>query len=249
LISKCQKYTYASHLYLYGEKIDLIKESKILNYNPPDISLLMANYEIEENKIYSTSLSPTEIYIAYEKKSGNKVAIKELKKEKLRDSFKLEMARNELILHNSISKLSSNVVKVTDYFEDEKSFYLITEFCEEANYFEDTLENRYCPISDEKTLKAFAFDILSALKEIHKNNIIHCDIKPQNFFLFKNENVNTSNNSQYTEDNYEDYFLKLTDFGFSHFIPEGKDKTFMKFPFGTFQYIAPEITKVIIFIK
>lgn len=235
----------ASSLYYYGEKICLPKDSNIRFYNPSDINLLYENYKIDSKQIYKATLSATEIHVGYERQTGNKVAIKELKKSKLKD-FMQEFAKNELTIHDSMARVSANVCKVKDYFEDEKAFYMVMEFSDEPNYFEDMLENRYCPISEEKILKAFAFDILTALKELHKNNIIHCDIKPQNFLLFKNESMNMSNNnSSYGDESIiEDYFLKLTDFGMAHVIPEGCEKAFMKYPCGTFQYTAPEVTKV-----
>jgi len=223
---------------MYGEKLELKEDSKILNYAPDDTNKIYESYIVEEDKIYEASLSPSEVYLAIDKITGNKVAIKEVKKEKLKDNFIKEMAKNELIIHASMSQQSYNVVKIHNYYEDEKAFKIAMEFCEEGNYFEDILENRYCPISDEKTLKAYAFDILSALNEIHKCNIIHCDIKPTNFLLFKNY-PNT------VDDSYsEDYYLKLTDFGFSHVIPKGSTKAFMKLPCGTYYYMAPEITEV-----
>ncbi len=112
---------------------------------------------------------------------------------------------------------------------------------------------KYRPISDEGLLKAYALDILNGLNEIHKNNIIHCDIKPQNFLIFYDdeeienktlinesldENLQLSVTSLYTNS-----YLKITDFGLSHFIPSGQDKAYMKYRCGTFGYSAPEITK------
>ena len=175
--------------------------------------------------------------------SGLKVAIKELRKERLKEEYLQEMARNEFSIHSYLSKLSNNIVAVKDYFEDEKAFHLVMEFSEEPDYFEDLLENRYCPVADERTLKAYAFDILTGLKEIHRNNVIHCDIKPQNFLVFRNLSEEGETNAE-DDIEFEDYYLKITDFGFAHLIPQGNTKVFMKFPCGTFAYTAPEVTKV-----
>lgn len=109
---------------------------------------------------------------------------------------------------------------------------------------------RYCPISNERTLKAYCLDILNGLNEIHKNNIIHCDIKPQNFLIFKNEmdlsvEYTESENENNSIDSFDpNVFLKITDFGLSHPIPLGSNKTFMKFRCGTHYYTAPEIKNV-----
>ena len=96
-------------------------------------------------------------------------------------------------------------------------------------------------------------NILSALSVIHNNNIIHCDIKPDNFLLFRSENLVESlniddelslNSSDENEEMLE-RMIKLTDFGLSHRIPIGQSKAYLKFPFGSYGYTAPEIKSVI----
>jgi serine/threonine-protein kinase Chk2 len=235
---------YTDSISLYGLNFEINKVSKIFPYNPSDIATLPQNYKLDGKKIYSSNLSPGVVYSGYDKILESKVAIKELRKGKLNEEYQHEMAKNELAIHFSLSSISNNIVKVRDYFEDENAYYLIMEYSEEPDFFEDLLENRYCPVSDERTLKAFAFDILTGLKEIHKNNIIHCDIKPQNFLLFKNENSENNENDSIDEEYFDDYFLKITDFGYAHVIPNDSDKAYMKLPCGTFAYTAPEVTKV-----
>jgi len=100
-------------------------------------------------------------------------------------------------------------------------------------------------------LKAYALDILNGLNEIHKNDIIHCDIKPQNFLLFKNDKDVDDSEDYGSDVDYNsvdsfdpNQFLKITDFGLAHPIAFGNTKTFMKYRCGTFYYTAPEITNV-----
>lgn len=224
------------------------QNAHIFEYLPSDITLLFQIYKRDPSSIYVGNLSPSIIYSGKEVNSGIKVAIKELRKDRLKDQIMFGMVKTEFSIHSYLSKISANIVEVKDYYEDEKAFYLVMEFSEEPDYFEDLLENRYCPVSDERTLKAFAFDILTGLKEIHKYNVVHCDIKPQNFLVFKNlsqEKGEEIQNESLDEDvDYDDYYLKITDFGFAHVIPNGQDKVLMKYPCGTFSYMAPEITKV-----
>lgn len=82
-----------------------------------------------------------------------------------------------------------------------------------------------------------AFDILTALKELHSLGIIHCDIKPQNFLLF--------NNTGHSDDSFdENIILKLADFGLCHYINSQTGKALMKMACGTQGYKAPEVKNV-----
>lgn len=95
---------------------------------------------------------------------------------------------------------------------------------------------------------------MNGLNEIHKNNIIHCDIKPQNFLLFKNDldissEYNSENENNYSIDSFDpNVYLKICDFGLAHVIPSGSNKAFMKYKCGTFYYTAPEIKNVKLFL-
>jgi len=91
--------------------------------------------------IIPNGISPTIIHLAQDLNNGKMVALKELRKEKFKHDFNFEFARTELSIHYSLSKLSNNIVHVLDYYEDEKSFYLLMEYCDEPNYFEEILEN------------------------------------------------------------------------------------------------------------
>jgi serine/threonine protein kinase len=94
--------------------------------------------------------------------------------------------------------------------------------------------------------------MLNAINECHLNNVIHCDIKPQNFLIFNTAELGCSLSESLLDeqadisiDSYDpNCILKMTDFGLSHYIPHGMDKAFMKFACGTFPYRAPEIRNV-----
>jgi serine/threonine protein kinase len=112
------------------------------------------------------------------------------------------------------------------------------------------------PIDIEKQLLFYALDMLSAINTIHQHNIIHCDIKPQNFLLFNSkfssddelESFDKLDNSYHSDSSVSSFdendILKLTDFGLCHFIEDDKEKAYMERRSGTQQYMAPELTNV-----
>ena len=75
------------------------------------------------------------------------------------------------------------------------------EYSYDPEYFVDLLENVSCifklqritGIENEGLLKLFAYDILSAIKVLNSNGVIHCDIKPQNFLIFKQDDDEDGN--------------------------------------------------------
>ena len=128
-------------------------------------------------------------------------------------------------------------MKLLDYTESADEIILFIEFCNDANFFEVQLEQKKKEIKDEKLLKSWAKDILTALSVVHKENIIHADLKLPNLLLHRP--------SEEEEAKGQLPVVKLCDFGISQVItPQkfgGLKKALMKERSGTCGYIAPEI--------
>lgn len=124
---------------MYGEKIKCASPN-ILIYNPLNKKIFNESFELKKI-ICSNPLSPNTISLAKNLQNNQIAAIKEIKKEKLKKDYLHEFAKNELAIHYSLSKLSNNIVDAIDYFDDENSYFLAMEYCEEPNYFPDILEN------------------------------------------------------------------------------------------------------------
>ena len=76
---------------------------------------------------------------------------------------------------------------------------------------------------DEKIIANIIIQICLALKEIHKNNLIHRDLTPDNIFIDNNNNI------------------KIGDFGVSKILTETRNYT--QSQVGKEHYFAPEIVK------
>ena len=116
-----------------------------------------------------------------------------------------------------------NLIKMYDWSIDRKTcevsvlmehmpYDLRSYFSIEANY--KTL--------DEKLLKKIAFQILNGLNALHKNRIIHFDIKPDNILFDPETNL-----------------VKITDFTLSQYITYDTDKKNISNG-GTYQYMPVE---------
>ena len=116
-----------------------------------------------------------------------------------------------------------NVVKLFGHFEDNKYCYFIMEFISKGNVYNLlTLDKK--KLLSPKLVATIMKDVISATYFLHNMNppIIHRDIKPENVLL--NEGM----------------VAKLTDFGWSNYIQEEKER---KTVCGTPIYLAPEIIK------
>jgi serine/threonine protein kinase len=121
-----------------------------------------------------------------------------------------------------------NIVKMIMYAVDEKNEYLVLEKLDGnlRNYhvFKDyffTSEESYCYLQQ----------MASALAYLHKKDIIHHDVKPENILI--------NLNNRYDEDS-EYHIIKLCDFGFSLKIEEAEK---YRGVYGTTDFVSPESIK------
>ena len=73
-----------------------------------------------------------------------------------------------------------NVLKIFEYFEDDRYYYIVMEHCREGDLF-DSLEKagKY----DEETAAKIMAQVFSGLSYIHNKNVIHRAIKLENILI------------------------------------------------------------------
>lgn len=116
-----------------------------------------------------------------------------------------------------------NIVKCYDIYEDEKYIYIVMEFLQGGELFDQILKKEKFTEREARDIVAPIFD---ALDYCHGLGIVHRDIKPENL-LFSNKDVDTA-------------VMKVSDFGLARFVGE---EVFATTTCGTPGYVAPEILR------
>ena len=120
-----------------------------------------------------------------------------------------------------------NIIKIFEYYIDNKYHYIITELLTGGELYETILKFQKF---NEKNAAKIMKQILSALNYLHSKGIVHRDIKPENI-LVQNDNKNNKNY-------LDEIHIKLIDFGASNFF---KENEILTLKVGSPYYIAPEV--------
>ena len=114
----------------------------------------------------------------------------------------------------------SNVVRFVDVMKDSCHMYLIMEKCSGGEVFEKLLQVKVFP--EQEAVDLFA-QVLHAIEYIHSLNIIHRDVKAENF-LYSSDGT-----------------VKLIDFGLS--VQLKTDTEYLSAVVGSVHYLAPEMIR------
>ena len=158
------------------------------------------------------------VYKAKNKKENKYYAIKRLNFKDINEKEKKQI-NNEV---SCIKKLKHpNIISYKDSFNDEDNYFnIVTTFCEGGDIYNKIQKQNGEYFSEEQVLN-WAVQILLGLDYIHKNDIIHRDIKPQNIFI-KNHHI-----------------ICIGDFGIAKIITQIQTQT-MTSIIGTPLYMSPE---------
>lgn len=161
------------------------------------------------------------IHLGKNKDNNEKVVIKEISK---RHNWRKEL--------NILKKLSESetgrILKYIDYFETHMNSYIVTKYYEGYDLFEHIDIN--VPYPEKEAYELFN-EMCQCIKECHDNNIVHLDIKCENYMV-KKENLFPIKQGN----------LILIDFGHSEKIKENTDIDDIQIgsEHGTKYYLSPE---------
>jgi len=161
----------------------------------------------------------SEVFLATNKQTGEKVAIKRVhklakddmwtrRKGAQKDEIKLLMLLNH-----------PKIIKLKEFFETRERLYIVQEYCAGGDL--SCAIRKECGLNETRARNIF-IQLLQAVSHLHGSNIVHRDIKSENVLL----------KEKYTDD------VRLLDFGLSRLMPRAE---LLTTSVGTLDYKAPEV--------
>lgn len=151
---------------------------------------------------------------AVHQRSGEVFALKAIERHKISDHNLQTYIQREVETQRSLRH--PNIVRLYDSFEEKSSIYLVLEYMPNGQLFHYVRQRRWLQEAEAAVLLR---DVLSALGYLHKQGIVHRDLKAENVLLDQRGRA------------------KLADFGWCAELVAGGRRTFC----GTVDYLSPEM--------
>ena len=140
----------------------------------------MSNFNLND-QIYENSDKSIKIFKTRFSSSIKYIAVKVYSKKNNRNKYSYEYDT----IHNIKGEGILNIISSA---EDSNYFYMVEEYCATGDLSRclwNNKNNRYL----ERTIKSIGIQLLSGLQTLHKNGIIHCNLKPSNIVIDEYGNV------------------------------------------------------------
>jgi len=173
-------------------------------------------FSIDKSKVLGTGMNG-EVLVGKRKSDGLEVAIKPYPSVGINKEDQRSL-RNEVEIFLSLDH--PHIARLLDVYEEIDKLWLVMEVCSGGEVLDYIQKNR---LSESKAA-SWVNQMLLAVNYMHSFNIVHRDIKLENF-LFEDKTYS---------------HVKLIDFGMSRYCTEG---VAMKIACGTVPYMAPECFK------
>ncbi|KAM9410794.1 NUAK family SNF1-like kinase 2 [Pholidichthys leucotaenia] len=148
-------------------------------------------------------------------RSGRLVAVKSIRKEKIKDEQDLVHIRREIEIMSSLCH--PHIITIYEVFENKDKIVIVMEYASQGDLYDYICDRKNI---SEREARHFFRQIVSAVHYCHQNGIVHRDLKLENILLDDNGNV------------------KIADFGLSN-LYSGDE--FLQTFCGSPLYASPEI--------
>lgn len=157
-----------------------------------------------------------------EKNTNRRWAIKSVPKSL--SGIKLVFLQREIQILKMVDH--PHIIYLDKVYESPQKIFLVMELCNGELWLLFREKRQF----SENIVKRITLDLVSAVAYLHKNDIVHRDLKLENILLAKNPNDPT-----------DDYYIKLTDFGLSVIKSGTGIESMLHDCCGTAVYMAPEM--------
>ena len=156
------------------------------------------------------------------RETGVDYAVKIIDLSKYTSEKRLQQLKNEVRISAQVDH--PNIIRLEEVYQSETHLYLVQELCTGGDLFDYLKAQKDRRVSEDDARRLIQ-QLLSAVKYLHAHNILHRDIKLENFLLTTNSD---------TAD------LKMIDFGVAkYFIPGQIHRDAVGTPYS----IAPEVVR------
>lgn len=145
-------------------------------------SLFISKNPNKFSQIYRLGLSlgkgsSKEVRVCFNRDTNKKSAVKVIKKQE-NDSL------NEVKILKQVDH--PGIVRLYEYFEDEKRVYMVTEYCAGGELFSEILSGK---VLNEISIAKIMQQIFSALAYVHERKIVHRNLTPEHIILEEDKNL------------------------------------------------------------
>ncbi|XP_075052217.1 NUAK family SNF1-like kinase 2 [Mixophyes fleayi] len=148
-------------------------------------------------------------------KQGKEVAIKSIRKDRIKDEQDMLHIRRETEIMSSICH--PHIISIYEVFENSSKIVIVMEYASQGDLYDYISERQRL---SEQEARRFFRQIVSAVQYCHANGIVHRDLKLENILLDENKNV------------------KIADFGLSNIY---HSDSYLQTYCGSPLYASPEI--------
>lgn len=151
--------------------------------------------------------------------TNESVAIKVIKKEKLKKERLVKQIKREVSVMRLVHH--PHVVELKEVMATKRKIFLVMEYVKGGELFTKVEKGKL----KEDVARKYFQQLISAVDFCHSRGVTHRDLKPENLLLDENED------------------LKVSDFGLSALPEQRQEDGMLLTPCGTPAYVAPEVLK------
>ncbi|GKB38534.1 CBL-interacting serine/threonine-protein kinase 5-like protein [Tanacetum coccineum] len=161
----------------------------------------------------------SKVYYARDFATGESVAVKVIKTDKVRKEGLMEQIIREIAIMHLVRH--PNVVQLKEVMATKTKIFLVIEYVKGGELFAKVAKGRL----KEDVARKYFQQLISAVDYCHSRGVSHRDLKPENLLLDKNED------------------LKVSDFGLSALPEQLRKDGMLHTQCGTPAYVAPEVLR------